>query len=149
MKNTNPTGTVLYTLEQTIKEYRKMAQKNISSIVHDITVDQCLVLIILHKNPQYSQKEVAEMIFKDNASITRIIDLMVKKDYISRKIHETDRRKFNLEITEKGIETIALLTPTIQKNRTDALTGLSENEIIILDQLLKKVLTNCKTDHEK
>jgi DNA-binding MarR family transcriptional regulator len=75
--------------------------------------------------------------------------LMVKKDYISRKIHETDRRKFNLEITKKGIETIALLTPTIQKNRTDALAGLSENEIILLDQLLTKVLINCKTDHEK
>jgi hypothetical protein len=45
----NPTGTVLYLVEQAIKEYRKVSQKNISKVVKDITVDQCLVLIILIK----------------------------------------------------------------------------------------------------
>jgi len=144
MKNTNPTGTVLYTIEQTIKEYRKISQKNISQIVSDITVDQCLLLIILDKNAAYSQKEIAELIFKDNASITRIIELMVKKDYLIRQINESDRRKFNLEITEKGKKTIELLTPVIYKNREKALEGLSNNEIEFLDKLLAKIISNCK-----
>jgi DNA-binding MarR family transcriptional regulator len=144
MKNNNPTGTVLYTVEQTIKEYRKISQKNISQIVSDITVDQCLLLIILSKNPDYSQKEIAELIFKDTASITRIIELMVQKNYLLRKINESDRRKFDLEITEKGVKTIELLTPIIYKNRQDALDGLSENEIELLDKLLTKIISNCK-----
>jgi DNA-binding MarR family transcriptional regulator len=96
----NPTGTVLYSIEQAIKEYRKLSQKNISKIVSDITVDQCLLLIMLNKNSKCSQKEIAETIFKDNASVTRIIELMVKKDYLKRTINESDRRKFNLEITK-------------------------------------------------
>lgn len=144
MKNSNPTGTVLYTIEQTIKEYRKISQKNISQIVSDITVDQCLLLIILDKNAAYSQKEIAELIFKDNASITRIIELMVQKNYLIRQINESDRRKFNLEITEKGRNTIELLTPIIHKNREDALEGLSKNEIELLDKLLTKIISNCK-----
>ena len=144
MKNNNPTGTVLYKIEQTIKEYRKISQKNISQIVNDITVDQCLLLIILNKNATYSQKEIAELIFKDNASITRIIELMVQKKYLLRKINESDRRKFNLEITKKGKKTIELLTPIIQKNRKDALEGLSKNEIELLDKLLAKIISNCK-----
>ncbi|CAD0007607.1 MULTISPECIES: MarR family winged helix-turn-helix transcriptional regulator [Flavobacterium] len=144
MKKNNPTGTVLYTIEQTIKEYRKIAQKNISQIVIDITVDQCLLLIILDKNATYSQKEIAELIFKDSASITRIIELMVKKDYLTRQINESDRRKFNLEITEKGKKTIELLTPVIHKNREDALEGLSKDEIALLDKLLTKIISNCK-----
>nr|WP_315203641.1 MarR family transcriptional regulator [uncultured Flavobacterium sp.] len=144
MKNNNPTGTVLYTIEQTIKEYRKISQKNISQIVSDITVDQCLLLMILNKNEVYSQKEIAELIFKDNASITRIIELMVQKNYLTRKINESDRRKFNLEITEKGKKTIELLTPIIHKNRENALEGLSENEIELLDKLLAKIISNCK-----
>ena len=144
MKNNNPTGTVLYKIEQTIKEYRKISQKNISQIVNDITVDQCLLLIILNKNATYSQKEIAELIFKDNASITRIIELMVQKKYLLRKINESDRRKFNLEITKKGKKTIELLTPIIQKNRQDALEGLSKNEIELLDELLTKIISNCK-----
>lgn len=144
MKNNNPTGTVLYTIEQTIKEYRKISQKNISQIVSDITIDQCLLLIILNKNASYSQKEIAELIFKDNASITRIIELMVQKNYLVRKTNESDRRKFNLEITGKGKKTIELLTPVINKNRQDALKGLSKNEIELLDKLLVKIISNCK-----
>ena len=37
MKITNPTGTVLYLIEQAIKEYRKVSQRNISKIVKDIS----------------------------------------------------------------------------------------------------------------
>ncbi|AYN04748.1 MarR family winged helix-turn-helix transcriptional regulator [Flavobacterium sp. 140616W15] len=144
MKKNNPTGTVLYTIEQTIKEYRKISQKNISQIVNDITVDQALVLMIINKNSDYSQKEIAELIFKDNASITRIIELMVKKEYLTRKMNELDRRKFNLQITEKGKKTIELLTPAIYKNRQIALEGLSENEIELLDKVLTKIISNCK-----
>src|SRR4051812_19492656 len=107
----NPTGTVLYTIEQTIKEYRKIAQKNISKVVKDITVDQCLVLIILNEDSKISQNELAGLIFKDNASITRMIELMVRKDYLIRTIHQEDRRKFNLELTKKGRETIQLIQP--------------------------------------
>jgi len=144
MEHSNPTGTVLYTIEQTIKEYRKISQKNIKKIVSDITVDQCLLLIILNEKADYSQKEIAELIFKDNASITRIIELMVKKDYLTRKINESDRRKFTLEITEKGKNTIKLLSPVILKNRETALNGLSSEEIEMLDKILKKIIINCK-----
>jgi DNA-binding MarR family transcriptional regulator len=145
MKKNNPTGTVLYSIEQTIKEYRKISQKNISKIVSDITVDQCLVLLILNKHTDYSQKEIASLIFKDNASITRIIELMVKKEYLTRKINEQDRRKFNLEITEKGKTTIELLAPVIAQNRKTALNGLSTTEIEQLDKILDKIISNCKT----
>ncbi len=140
----NPTGTVLYSIEQAIKEYRKVSQRNIEKIVKDITVDQCLILMILDKDAEISQKEVADLIFKDKASITRMIELMVKKDYLRRAIHQEDRRKFNLEITEKGKKTLELIDPTIQINRKTALNGLSLEEINLLDQTLKKIIANCK-----
>ncbi|CAM3972291.1 MarR family winged helix-turn-helix transcriptional regulator [Flavobacterium sinopsychrotolerans] len=140
----NPTGTVLYSIEQAIKEYRKVSQKNIDKIVKDITIDQCLVLIILNKDERISQNELANLIFKDNASITRMIELMVKKDYLNRTIHKEDRRKFNLEITEKGKKTIELINPIVQVNRETALYGLSQEEINLLDKTLNKIITNCK-----
>ena len=140
----NPTGTVLYLIEQAIKDYRKVSQKNISKIVKDITIDQCLVLIILNQNAKISQNELANLIFKDNASITRMIELMVKKDYLNRTIHKEDRRKFNLETTEKGKKTIKLIDPIIKINRKTALNGLSLEEIYLLDKTLNKIITNCK-----
>lgn len=144
MSNKNATGTVLYLIEQAIKEYRKLSQKNITKIVKDITIDQCLVLIILNKDEKISQNELANLIFKDNASVTRIIELMVKKDYLNRTIHKEDRRKFNLEITEKGKKTLELINPIAQVNRETALYGLSQEEINLLDTTLNKIITNCK-----
>jgi DNA-binding MarR family transcriptional regulator len=145
MQNKNPTGTVLYTIEQTIKEYRKISQKNIEKIVSDITVDQCLVLIILNENLNISQIEIAKLIFKDNASVTRIIELMVIKDYLTREINDLDKRKSKLVITEKGQKTIVLLTPVFKLNRKTALNGLSSDEIELLDKILHKIILNCKT----
>ncbi|OUL63900.1 MarR family winged helix-turn-helix transcriptional regulator [Flavobacterium sp. AJR] len=145
MKQKTPTGTVLYTIEQTIKEYRKICQKNIQKIVDDITVDQCLVLIILNDNATISQIEMAKLIFKDNASVTRIIELMVKKDYLTRETNELDKRKSKLVITEKGQKTIVLLTPVFKLNRNTALDGLSADEIEFLDKILHKIISNCKT----
>ncbi|MFH6968776.1 MarR family winged helix-turn-helix transcriptional regulator [Flavobacterium sp. FlaQc-28] len=144
MKIENPTGTALYSIEKAIKEYRKLAQKNITKVVKDITVDQCLVLIILQQNESISQNELANLVFKDSASITRMIELMVKNDYLTRTIHAEDRRKFNLVITEKGLKTIELIEPVIQFNRETALHGLSIKEITLLDQTLHKIISNCK-----
>ena len=144
MKQKNPTGTVLYTIEKAIKEYRKVSQRNLAKIVKDITIDQCLVLIIINKDARISQNELANLVFKDNASITRMIELMVNKDYLNRTIHKEDRRKFNLEITEKGKKTIELINPIVQINRKIALNGLSLEEIDLLDKTLNKIITNCK-----
>lgn len=144
MLNNNPTGTVLYSIEQAIKEYRKVSQKNISKIVKDITIDQCLVLIILNKDSNISQNVLANLIFKDSASITRMIELMVKKEYLIRTIHKEDRRKFNLEITEKGNKTLKLIEPVIKINRETALDGLSLEEINFLEKTLNKIISNCK-----
>lgn len=144
MLNNNPTGTVLYSIEQAIKEYRKVSQKNISKIVKDITIDQCLVLIILNKDSNISQNVLANLIFKDSASITRMIELMVRKEYLIRTIHKEDRRKFNLEITEKGNKTLKLIEPVIKINRETALDGLSLEEINFLEKTLNKIISNCK-----
>lgn len=140
----NPTGTVLYSIEQAIKEYRKVSQKNISKIVKDITIDQCLILIILHKDATISQNELANLIFKDKASVTRMIELMVKKEYLIRAIHTEDRRKFTLEITKKGATTLDLIAPIITLNRKTALDGLSLEEIALLDKILSKIIVNCQ-----
>lgn len=73
-----------------------------------------------------------------------MIELMVKKGHLIRTLHQEDRRKFNLEITEKGIKTIELIEPVVQLNRQTALNGLSLEEIDLLDKTLNKIITNCK-----
>ena len=145
MKFKTPTSSVLYTLEQAIKEYRKLCQKNIDDMVDDMTVDQCLVLIILNDQISLSQKEISELIFKDTASVARMVELMVQKGYLTRTMHKTDRRKFQLGITAKGKKALVKLSPIVEQNRSTALRGVSAAEIAQLYTTLQKLISNCQS----
>ncbi|MFN0202189.1 MAG: MarR family winged helix-turn-helix transcriptional regulator [Bacteroidia bacterium] len=134
---------LFYTLEKSIKVYRKFAQNQILKNGYDITIDQWLVLKTLHENEQFPQNQIAEIVFKDYASITRIIELLVQKEYVHRKVNTADRRKFELEITENGNKMIEEIYPIVMENRKQALTGLTNEEVKHLKELLEKVIINC------
>lgn len=144
MSITIPSQTIFYTIEKAIKKYRKFSQRNISEIISGITIDQTLVLQFLNRHPELSQKEIAELIFKDNASMTRMINIMVQKKYLKRTGHQQDRRRYNIEITKKGKETLDDLPPIILKNRDKALKNITESELVQLDNILNKIIINCK-----
>ena len=137
-----PAKTVFYTIEKTIKTYRKFSNRNFLKVVDAITVDQKLVLQYLDSSPELSQKEIAALVFKDTASITRMIDLMVTKQFLKRTINKHDRRRFHLEITPKGKAILSKLEPVISANRKQAFSGISEEELDQLEKTLQKILTN-------
>ncbi|WP_276388376.1 MarR family winged helix-turn-helix transcriptional regulator [Eudoraea chungangensis] len=139
-----PSETVFHTIESTIKQYRKFAQKNITKALPGMTVDQGLVLIFLHEHPELTQKEIAQLVFKDNASMTRMINTMVKKKYLKRSMNEKDRRRYKLKITPEGKELLKKLPPIIQKNRSASLEGISKKEQDQLTKILIKIQTNCQ-----
>lgn len=139
-----PTATVLYSIEESIKAYRKLSQQNISRVTSDITVDQALILLILESNDS-TQTEVADFVFKDYASMTRIIKLMINKNYLIKTADNQDKRKAKLVITEKGKTTLQKLKPMIKKNREIALYNVSDEELKQLYKTLNKITQNCKS----
>ncbi|MES2565546.1 MAG: MarR family transcriptional regulator [Bacteroidota bacterium] len=135
---------IFYSLEKSIKSYRQFAQKSINKKGLDITIDQWLVLKTIQNNPDISQQQIAINVFKDYASITRIVELLVEKKILNRDFHADDRRRFNLTITKQGAAVLKGLAPVIQSNRKRALEGISNKEIETLKRLLNKITENCK-----
>ena len=146
MKIKLPSETVFHTIESTIKEYRKYAQGNISEAIPEMTIDQGLVLLFLNEYPEMTQKEIAELVFKDNASMTRMINTMVQKNFIKRSMNDSDRRRYKLEITKKGKEVLETLPPIIQHNRNSSLKGISKDELVQLQAILNKIRLNCQNN---
>ena len=144
MQNSLPDFSVFYIIEQSLKEYRRLCQSNISKTEIDITVDQSLVLLFINQNPSLPQKELAKLVFKETPSLTRIIEIMVKKEYLTRTMHPEDRRRFHLELSKKGKSILKLLKPIIKENRQTALRGFTKNELSTLNKLMCKVIANCK-----
>ena len=120
------------------------AQKRLKENGLKITIDQWLVLKTINENPDIAQNELADMVFKDNRSVTRIIELLVKSDYLERKKDQNDRRKSVLKITKLGSKTIEKVYQVVQENRQIALTGINQAELEIVDRVLKKISQNCK-----
>ncbi|MDI9311448.1 MAG: MarR family transcriptional regulator [Limnohabitans sp.] len=135
---------IFYTLEKSIKKYRQFAQNKIDKNGFDITIDQWLVLKTIQESDEISQQKIAEMVFKDLASVTRIIELLVKKNYLIRNINEQDRRRFKLDITNDGKKVIEDIYPLVISNRKQALNDISTDEIVKLKHQLEKIINNCK-----
>jgi DNA-binding MarR family transcriptional regulator len=136
--------TLLYSLERAIKTYRQFAQRNISANDLDITIDQWLVLKTIHDFPELNQKEIAERVFKDYASITRIIEILVKKEFLERFFHYQDRRRYRLELTNAGKEMYKALTGIVELNRSEALRGFNDREKDMFTALSDRIYINCK-----
>jgi DNA-binding MarR family transcriptional regulator len=133
---------VFYTIDKSIKSYKQFAQKRLKAAGFTITVDQWLVLKAIEENILVTQQQIAEKVFKDVASITRIIELLVKNGYLERSFHSTDRRRFELKLTEKATKVLKDLQPHIEDNRKKALAGVSTEEIATLRKTLDKLIKN-------
>jgi MarR family transcriptional regulator, transcriptional regulator for hemolysin len=132
-----------YQLEKSIKSYRRFVQARFKDQGFNITVDQWLVLNALNENAKLTQSDLAELVFKDKASMTRLIELLVLKKLVQRAPHETSRRRFKLTITEKGHELITNIMPLVKDNRKQGLQGINNAELKAAEHVLNKIIDNC------
>ena len=133
-----------YLLDKAIRTYRIYSQKKLRENGFKITVDQWLVIKVLLENPGISQQNLAEKAFKDNASITRIIELLVKSKYLDRKVNPKDRRTSILKVTPDGEDIINKVQDLVLQNRKIAQTGVTLEELENLNVTLKKIIKNCQ-----
>lgn len=138
----NLSSIVFYTIDKSIKSYRQYAQKQLKAAGFELTIDQWLVLKSIEEDSEAKQQDIAEKAFKDVASITRIIELLVQKEYLSREFHTSDRRRFKLLLTKKGNETLKTMQPYIKNNRSKALEGISPEELTEINKILLKIIKN-------
>lgn len=133
---------LFYTMDKAIKSYRQYAQKQLKAAGFTITVDQWLLLKAIQNNNADTQQNIAKKVFKDVASVTRIIDLLIKNGYLSRDLHSSDARRSSLALTPAGEQVLLQLQPFIEANRKKALKGLTPDTIAQLQAGLAKIAGN-------
>lgn len=140
----NKLNTVLfYTIEKAIKTYRQYAQKQLKEYGLKITLDQWLVVKSIIDNPEITQQEIAEKVFKDNASVTRIIELLVKAKYLKRTVNKVDKRRSNLTVTTEGEKVFEEVYRIVLNNRATALNNVNLKDLEITSKVLKEIINNC------
>lgn len=135
--------TFLYTIDKCFRTYHQFAQKKVRQAGYDITIDQWLILKNVSENPDITQNDIGRIVFKDNASVTRIVQLLVNAGYLIRKMHPADRRRSSLILTEKGKKITADVDKIAIENRAAALKGVDIGQLSAMKSLLQQIITNC------
>lgn len=135
---------LFYSLESASKTYRRFAQARLHEAGVDITVDQWLVVKTIHESPDITLQKVGIAVFKDFASITRIVQLLERNGLLRRKPHPTDGRRSKLVLTRRGESVIRTVEPIAQAYRRRALEGIDAEEVARLRELLRRIVDNCE-----
>lgn len=105
----------------------------------DITTEQWSVLNELYREDRCNQKELSKICFKDQAALTRILDILEKKELLKREKSPYDRREFLILITPKGRATIEKMSPLVEAVNERIYADLDKGEREILRSLLQKL----------
>lgn len=106
----------------------------------DLTLQQYNVLRILrgqHPNP-ITVIAIIERMLDKMSNASRLVDKLLVKELVIRKLCPHDRRAVDVTITEKGLNLLKELD-TLQNQWESKLHGLTENEALQLSTLLDKM----------
>lgn len=77
-----------------------------------------------------------------DSSVGRLLDRLERDGFINRERNNTDRRVIYINLTDKGDQLISNLIPIGTKFNYDLLEGIDEQELVIYEKVLKKMLSN-------
>ena len=124
---------LLYThswLEEKIKRF--LEQQNISMPQYNI------LRILRGSGVPLSTMQIRERMLDRMSDTSRIIDRMLLKQLVEKKLNEKDKRLVDITITQKGLQLLEILDN--QNHLLDGIVAnLSETEVKMLNDLLDKM----------
>ncbi len=128
-------------IDRTYKVVRQDLINRFNNAGLDITPEQWVILSKLEQGTN-SQTDLANESFKDKPTVSRILDLLVKKGYATRAQDPEDGRRYLVGLTESGRKLVEQAKAHVYASREAGWKNLTEEEYQQLKQLLDKILTN-------
>lgn len=107
-----------------------------------ITPEQWTVLKRVGESRGISQKELSARADKDQATMTKILDLLEKKNFIRREANPRDRRSFLVVLTEAGEELKQTLTDKMEILFAGLLENTSDEDLAVFLGILDRINGN-------
>jgi DNA-binding MarR family transcriptional regulator len=104
----------------------------------DLTPVQYAALSALSDMPGIDQARLAGAIAYDRATIGGVVDRLVAKDLVERKVSDRDRRARELRLTARGTRLLDQVRPAVHRLQAEILQGLDAAERDELLRLLQK-----------
>lgn len=109
---------------------------------YHITTEQWSVLRTLYESNRIPQRELSIKTDKDQATLTKILDLLEKQNLLRRIPNPDDRRSFLIEITDTGTDLVQNLTNFIEDIFSKITEGIDEDKLDIYQEVLSSLEKN-------
>ncbi|MDR3628399.1 MAG: MarR family transcriptional regulator [Ignavibacteriaceae bacterium] len=111
---------------------------------HGLTQAEFRCLRLFGTEECLNNKSIAERMSLSPSRLTRIIDRLVKKEYIVREINNTDRRNMCVSLSAKGVEMVRLLNQSYLDIHKEILENIDESQHTPLITAMTSLLTALK-----
>ncbi|MGF6846064.1 DNA-binding MarR family transcriptional regulator [Chitinophaga sp. W3I9] len=108
---------------------------------YDLSSQQYNVLRILRgssPNP-LNLLDIQERMMDKMSNATRLVEKLRQKGLLTRQQCDSNRRKVEIEITDKGLALLKELDPVIENNHQEVTMKLTKEEVNTLNNLLDKL----------
>lgn len=112
---------------------------------HNVTAEQWTILASLWKKNGQTQQDLANIASKNKASITHLIDNLVKRNLVFRQSDEEDRRNNLIYLTDEGKALKESLSKIVKKTTKEITSGIDKKELKASKKVLKKIIENILT----
>lgn len=110
----------------------------------DISSQQFNVLRILkgRKGKPANLSSIQKRMLAKNSNATRLVDKLILKNLVVKKICEANKRKIEIFITNEGENLLNNLNQVVENKEQSIINQLTADEQIILTELLTKIRNN-------
>lgn len=129
-----------FLINDTARLFRRMFDGNIRDL--GMTSLQWRAVARLHREPGMRQSELADLLEVEPITLSRMIDRLADSGMVCRKPDPSDRRAWNLYLTDKAQPLMAQLQREADQVQELALTGIDEEERAILTRLVERMRGN-------
>lgn len=142
LKALNPNGNAfLVSFTKAKKTYKKFISQTLSE--SGLTHNEFEILVFLQENLEYNTaKDIVEFSGLSKGLISRSIESLIKKEMLSIKRDEKDKRIFRLYISPSAKKTLNTLNKISNKFFKLLLENLEDEELIFFDMILNKMIKN-------
>ncbi len=95
----------------------------------DLSVPQFRILLYINKNPDASISDVAEHIGLTLPTLSKMIDLLVAREWVTRVPCSDDRRRMQLGLTERGQAMLTQAAENTRANLARCFTNLTDDQL--------------------
>jgi DNA-binding MarR family transcriptional regulator len=124
------------------RELAKQLQRRFNKAGHAVTAEQWVPLMILWRRDGLSQQEIADATDKDKTTITRLVNVMEKRDLVVRVPDKKDRRQKLIYLTNKGRALEHDLMAIASDTLSSAIQGIEREHLAICEDVLEKIRDN-------